>query len=102
MEAAPLFSKIRRRDRAQGPRRRWSDHDQVGALDLHRTALPFICYWMQHPELIVAAEKLMSQRRGLVTSACCREPAWHLDSYEVSMVDEFLAEFQDILVSRNA
>lgn len=81
--------------------RRWSNGDESSAVELHRAALPFICYWMQHPELIVAAEKLISQRRGLIANAQCREPSWDLDSYEVAMVGDFLSEFGDILADRH-
>lgn len=71
--------------------------DQDAAFDLHRAFLPYISYWMLGSELIVAAEKLISQRRGLIGSAYCRAPAHHLDAEEVAMVDRFLTEFKDRL-----
>ncbi|GAA3513553.1 dihydrodipicolinate synthase family protein [Actinocatenispora rupis] len=71
--------------------------DEKAAFDLHRQFLPYISYWMLGSELIVAAEKLISQRRGLFRSAYCRAPAHRLDAEEVAMVDRFLAEFADRL-----
>lgn len=53
-------------------------------------------------ELIVAAEKLISQRRGLIGSAHCRAPAHRLDAEEVAMVDRFLTEFADLLPDLSA
>jgi 4-hydroxy-tetrahydrodipicolinate synthase len=77
--------------------RRFESGDLDGALELHRGLLPYISYWMSSVELIVAAEKLISVRRGLVDNAHCREPAHHLDAEEVAMVDRFLAEFAEYL-----
>jgi hypothetical protein len=42
--------------------------------------LPWLSYWMQSVELIVAAEKEISARRGLIRTAHCRAPAWRLDA----------------------
>lgn len=64
---------------------------------LHAQLLPFISYWMQDTELIIAAEKLISVRRGLFGSAHCRAPAYLLDPLEVRMVDRFLEVFADRL-----
>lgn len=77
--------------------KRFESGDQAGALELHRRLLPYISYWMLDPELIVAAEKLISVRRGLFEDAHCRAPAHELDSEEAAMVDRFLAEFADHL-----
>lgn len=64
---------------------------------LHRRMLPYLSYWMQGVEIIVAAEKLISVRRGLVADPYCRSPRHSLDSAEVSMVDQFLHEFAEHL-----
>lgn len=63
------------------------------AQDLHRRLLPYLSYWMQNVELIVAAEKLISHRRGLLASATCRAPAYRLDAEEVDMIERFIEEF---------
>ncbi|MFD2081388.1 4-hydroxy-tetrahydrodipicolinate synthase [Actinopolymorpha cephalotaxi] len=71
--------------------------DRVEALDLHRRLLPYISYWMLDTELIIAAEKLVSVRRGLFESAHCRAPAHRLDAEEIAMIDRLLEEFADLL-----
>jgi 4-hydroxy-tetrahydrodipicolinate synthase len=68
--------------------RLWTEGNQGSANRLYGEVLPFLSYWMQHPELIIAAEKLISYRRGLIACANCRKPAWHLDGPEVAMVDD--------------
>lgn len=65
--------------------------------ELHRRLLPYISYWMLDTERIIAAEKLISVRRGLFESEHCREPAHLLDAEERRMVDRFLAEFGELL-----
>ncbi|MGW4028837.1 dihydrodipicolinate synthase family protein [Streptomyces sp. NPDC004838] len=64
---------------------------------LHARLLPYISTWMQHVELIVAAEKLISVRRGWQASDHCRNPGWRLDRTERALVDRFLDEFADHL-----
>lgn len=64
---------------------------------LHRRMLPYLSYWMQGVEIIVAAEKLISVRRGLVDTSYCRSPRHRLDSIEVAMIDRFMEEFGDLL-----
>jgi 4-hydroxy-tetrahydrodipicolinate synthase len=70
------------------------EREQWGAArDLHRGLLPYLSYWMQSVELIVAAEKLISYRRGMFATPVCRAPAYRLDADEVEMVERFLEEF---------
>lgn len=64
---------------------------------LHRRLLPFISYWMLNTELIIAAEKHISMRRGLFASDHCRAPAHRLDAEELRMIDRFFVEFDDLL-----
>lgn len=78
--------------------RRFASGDEAGGEELHRRLLPYISYWMLDTELIIAAEKLVSARRGLIGSAYCRAPAHRLDREEERMVDRFLAEFADLLI----
>ncbi|HEY8454491.1 MAG TPA: dihydrodipicolinate synthase family protein [Actinopolymorphaceae bacterium] len=77
--------------------RRFETGDVDGAVDLHRRLLPYISYWMLDTELIIAAEKLISVRRGLFADPHCRAPAHQLDTYEVDMIDRMLDEFADYL-----
>lgn len=67
------------------------------AVALHTTMTPYLAYWMQHVELIVAAEKEISRRRGWFASAHCRAPGHRLDAEELAMVDRFCAEFAEML-----
>lgn len=77
--------------------RRLTTGDGEDGVDLHRRLLPYISYWMLDTERIIAAEKLISVRRGLFASPYCREPAHRLDAEEIRMVDRLLAEFADLL-----
>lgn len=71
------------------------EHDS--AMDLHRRMLPYLSYWMQDVALIVAAEKLIATRRGLVATEVCRAPARSLDDHERDMVARFCTEFADLI-----
>lgn len=77
----------------------WSDGEYEQANDLHARMLPYLSYWMQGVELIVAAEKRISWRRGLIESDYCRAPCHQLDLEEQAMVDRFMAEFQPLLTA---
>lgn len=77
--------------------RRFSTGDVAGGEDLHTRLLPYISYWMLDTELIIAAEKQISMRRGLFKSAYCREPAHLLDAEEIRMIERFLVEFGPML-----
>lgn len=77
--------------------RLWEAGEEPAAVALHRRMLPYLSYWMQSVELIVAAEKLISLRRGLVRSATCRAPAHALDHGEIRLVEAFLQEFSSEL-----
>ena len=63
------------------------------AAELHRRMLPYLAHWMQSVDLIVAAEKLISQRRGWFRHATVRQPGYLLDALEIERVDRFLSEF---------
>ncbi|SEE39070.1 dihydrodipicolinate synthase family protein [Jiangella alba] len=77
--------------------RRYEAGDHAGGDELHRRLLPYISYWMLDTELIIAAEKLISARRGLFADPYCREPGHRLDAEEIRMVDRFLTEFDAML-----
>ncbi|MET9730121.1 dihydrodipicolinate synthase family protein [Streptomyces sp. NPDC006458] len=75
----------------------WHRGDRDGALALHGRLVPYLAYWMQEVELIIAVEKLISARRGLIDTAHCRKPARRLDEQEAAVVERFLTEFDDFL-----
>jgi len=77
--------------------RRFEEGDDAGGDELHRRLLPYISYWMLDTERIIAAEKLISVRRGLFASPHCRAPAHRLDAEEIRMIDRFLDEFREFL-----
>jgi dihydrodipicolinate synthase/N-acetylneuraminate lyase len=76
--------------------------EETAAEQLHRRMVPYLSYWMQGVEIIVAAEKLISARRGLVADPYCRSPRHTLDSVESAMVDRFLLEFAELLPTVHA
>lgn len=73
--------------------RAWFDGREDDAVALHTRMVPYLSYWMQHVELIIAAEKEISWRRGWFGSAHCRSPGYKLDAEELAMVDRFCTEF---------
>ncbi|MQA01981.1 MAG: dihydrodipicolinate synthase family protein [Streptosporangiales bacterium] len=77
--------------------RLWHDGHREDASRLHTRMLPYLSYWMQDVQLIVAAEKLIAVRRGLVDDEHCRAPARTLDRAERVMVDDFCSEFSAML-----
>jgi dihydrodipicolinate synthase/N-acetylneuraminate lyase len=72
----------------------WGRGDFEAAVNLHRRLLPYISYWMQGVELIIAAEKQISALRGLIATEFCRTPARQLDSEERMTIDRFMNEFE--------
>ncbi|WGW13529.1 dihydrodipicolinate synthase family protein [Saxibacter everestensis] len=77
--------------------RLWHDGQHLKAEELHRRLLPYVSYWMQSVELIIAAEKEISVRRGMIDSAFCRGPGHGLDAFELAMISDFMNEFGDRL-----
>lgn len=75
----------------------WENGDRQRAAALHARLLPYISYWMQSVELIIAAEKEISAQRGLLRSATCRAPSRELDSEEQEMITRFLVDFDEFL-----
>lgn len=60
---------------------------------LHTRLLPAISYWMQGVELIVRAEKVILQRRGIIASDYCRSPSYVLDALELEQIERFIEAF---------
>lgn len=71
------------------------EHSQFA--ELHQRLRPFLEHWMSHVELIVAAEKAISFRRGLISAPTCRAPGYPLDEALSSEVQSFITEFADEL-----
>jgi 4-hydroxy-tetrahydrodipicolinate synthase len=73
---------------------RWAGGSQDAAEELHRDLLPYLTYWMQSVELIIAAEKLIAAERGLIETPVCRRPCYQLDRHEIAAVHRFLEQFR--------
>ena len=71
--------------------------DLAGAEKMYARLLPYLSYWMQSVELIIAAEKMISVRRGLIAHSYCRRPGYELDHFEVEMIDRFCTDFASLL-----
>lgn len=56
--------------------------DERAARSLHRDLLPLLNFTMQSIEMLIACEKELLVRRGIVRTACCREPAHALDAVQ--------------------
>jgi 4-hydroxy-tetrahydrodipicolinate synthase len=77
--------------------RRYRVGDGAAMLALYQQLLPYISAWMQGVEVIVRAEKTILQRRGLIASDYCRQPAYTLDARELALIAQFLDEFVPFL-----
>lgn len=62
-------------------------------LTLHTRLLPYISYWMQGVELIIKAEKIILQQRGIIASDYCRAISYQMDQFERERIDSFCKEF---------
>lgn len=76
----------------------WGEGDLERARQIHRTLLPYVSYWMQSVELIVAVDKRIAFLRGWFATDSARRPARTLDDHELATVDSFLREFSEILL----
>lgn len=62
---------------------------------------PYISYWMQGVELIIKAEKVILQQRGIIASDYCRHPDYNLDKKELETIQEFMTEFEEYFSVNN-
>lgn len=72
--------------------RRWQT-DRASFAALHEKLLPYTSYWMQGIELIVKAEKVILNKRGIIATDYCRSPSYTLDAGEERQLEEFLSDF---------
>jgi dihydrodipicolinate synthase/N-acetylneuraminate lyase len=54
---------------------------------LHQRLLPILNFMMQSVEMLITCEKHLLVRRGIFSSACSREPAFHLDSFQLAELE---------------
>jgi len=75
----------------------WAAGRREQATSVHRGLLDYLTEWAGGAEHIVAVEKLLSYRRGLIDSPFCRPPAHRLDEADLEAVERCLVEFADLL-----
>lgn len=63
----------------------------------HRRLLPMLNFMMQSVEMLIACEKLLLVRRGTIASAYCREPAFHLDSFQSAELERYAKDLAEWL-----
>lgn len=64
--------------------------DRAGAMELHGSVLlPFLNHIRQNVEMIIAYEKRIMMRRGMIATDYCRHPGFATDPVFDSIFDEF-------------
>ena len=64
---------------------------------LHQRLLPLLNFMMQSVEMLIAVEKQLLVRRGIIRSARCRAPAWTLDSFHKAELEQYAIELAEWL-----
>ena len=67
--------------------------------NLHERLLPLLNFMMQSVEMLVAIEKLLLKRRGLLASVYCRSPRCTLDALDIAELDHLYLSLSDLLPS---
>lgn len=71
----------------------YSAGDLAGGDRVHARMRPYLQRWMDGVEHIVAVEKEVSMRRGLIATNVVREPGRRLAPGDLADIDDFLADF---------
>lgn len=71
--------------------------DVTTAQQIYDKLEKYLKSWMQSPESLLAIEKEILVRRGLLRSAYCRRPRYHLTDGNAKEIDQFLVEFHSYL-----
>jgi dihydrodipicolinate synthase/N-acetylneuraminate lyase len=56
---------------------------------LHEKLLPLLNFMMQSVEMLIAVEKQLLVRRGIIKSERCRAPAWAIDSFQMAELEQY-------------
>ncbi|MDO6498809.1 dihydrodipicolinate synthase family protein [Photobacterium sanguinicancri] len=75
----------------------WQDGKKQQAQALHTLLFRYISKWMTHCEYIIAVEKEILVRRGIIATNYCRKPDYPLSELDHQDIDAFLNEFAFIL-----
>jgi dihydrodipicolinate synthase/N-acetylneuraminate lyase len=59
------------------------NHDFHQGCVFHERLLPMLNFLMQSVEMLIACEKLLLVQRGMIRTGYCREPAFHLDRFQL-------------------
>lgn len=78
----------------------WVVGDFVRAKELHDQLMPYISKWMSHCEYIIAVEKMILRRRGIILSDHCRHPDFALSNEDRDDIERFLIQFDSYLTKR--
>ncbi len=71
---------------------RYQSGDRAGAIAVHNKLLPMLNHIRQNVEQIIAFEKRILQKRGIIRSSYCRKPSYATDAYFDKLFEEFYAE----------
>lgn len=71
--------------------------DLAKAQALYGMLEPYLVKWMQTPESLLAIEKEILVRRGIIGCSYCRRPSYHLTAANHQDIDRFLIEFAPYL-----
>jgi 4-hydroxy-tetrahydrodipicolinate synthase len=66
---------------------------------LHERILPLLNFMMQSVEMLVAVEKILLHRRGLLMSTYCRGPRCTLDSFQIAELEHLCSSMSGQLLS---
>ena len=72
--------------------RRYVSGDRTGAIEGHNRLLPMLNHIRQNVEQIIAFEKRILKRRGILKTDYCRKPSFVSDPYYDRLFDEFYRE----------
>ena len=79
--------------------RRYMAGDREGAAELHGRLVPYFIRWNTSIERVIAMEKELLRRRGMMEATGCRHPGYALQPEDGVEIDRFLAEFGSMLPS---
>ncbi|GGK36560.1 dihydrodipicolinate synthase family protein [Aliivibrio fischeri] len=72
----------------------WVSGNRSRAKELHNTLFEYITEWMGHCEYIIAIEKRILQKRGIISSDYNRKPDYQLNERDEERIEQFLSEFK--------
>lgn len=73
--------------------RRYNAQDPAGACRLHSKLVSYFVRWNTSVERVIAMEKEILRRRGMLETACCRHPGYTLAPEDFTEIDAFLGAF---------